>query len=101
MAEPQKPVLLGAKSSTLAASTIKIYVNFRNLTHGGIKRVAFDSNGEAILDTPYADWEVGDVISIEVYGKYNKATSETLTKGGISADLGSLTEDTSTVAVNL
>ena len=98
MPTPTTTVTIGAKSSTLDASN---YITFRNLTNGTSRTVQCNSNGEAIVQGPPTAWVNGDVISVEVRGKYNKSQTATITKGGINVNLGTLTEDSSTEGVNL
>ena len=104
MPTPQKPVVIGAKSDTLAVSTEKHFISFKNLNpdrDGTAQVVQVTSDGEAVLQHPPADWVEEDEISIELYGKYNKAVKVAITEGGISVDLGTLSEDTSTSDVSL
>jgi len=98
MPTPTSTITIGAKSSTLNAGS---YIIFRNLTRGGKVTARCNSSGEAIPDDIPNTWVNGDKVSIEVRGKYNSSTVKTITKGGIDCDLGTLSEDTNTVAVDL
>ena len=95
MPTPNKPMVIGAKSTQLVAGT---FVIFRNLTRSGKETVEAKS-GEAVA-TP-TGWENGDVISIEVFGKYNSSDLVTLTSGSARKSFGTLSADTTTPAINL
>lgn len=94
MAAPLKPLIVAAKDTLLVTGT---YVTFRNLTAGG-KETVEGNDGEAIA-TP-TGWSVGDEISMEVTGKYNSSAKITISKGA-ATNTFSLSEDTSTPAINL
>ena len=95
MPTPNKPMLLGAKSTQLVAGTSVI---FRNLTRSGKVTVEAKS-GEAVTNQP--TWVNGDVISIEVYGKYNSSDQVTASNGSARKLFGTLAADTTTDAINL
>ena len=90
-----QPMVLGAKSTQL---TDGVPVTFNNLTRGG-KVTILASGGEAV--TTQDNWVTGDEILIQVIGKYNSSTKVTSTKGGVSKNLGTLSEDASTPGINL
>jgi len=98
MPTTQIPITIAAKSSTLGAGD---YITFQNLTRGGKRTVKCSSKGEAAINNPPNTWVDGDVILIQVSGKYNKGAQATIHEGGIRYDLGTLSEDTTTVAVSL
>jgi len=95
MAAPLKPLTIGAKHAYILVGTSVI---FRNLSRSG-KVVVEGSGGEAVGVGP--GWENTDKISIEFYGKYNVSAMVTATKGGANTTFGTLSEDTSTPAINL
>jgi len=102
MAQPIVPIVLSAKSTTLVSSTEKNYITFKNLTRGGQRTSEVNqTTGEAALENTPSDWVNNDLISVQVYGKYNKATTATISQGGISVRLGTLSEDTSTANISL
>lgn len=95
---PSNPVVIGTKSDSLTAGD---YVTFRNITRSSVRRVQCNSSGEAVLENVPSDWANGDTVIIEVYGRINKGTSTTITKGGINTNLGTLSADSTSAAVNL
>lgn len=98
MPTPQVPVTIGVKSSTLAAGD---YIIFRNLTNGGKKIVKVTAKKEALIIGVPDDWVRDDVIMIELQGRANLGSSNTITKGGIKKDIGTVTAETGLGAVNL
>lgn len=90
-----QPMVLGAKSTQLTAG---VYVIFQNLTRGG-KVTVEGKSGEAT--STQENWVNGDDILIQVVGKYNSSVKVTSAKGGVKKSLGTLSEDTSTPAINL
>ena len=95
MPTPTQPITLGAQDALIVLGTNVI---FRNLSRSG-KVTKEGANGEAITTGP--DWADGDEISIEVYGKYNASAKVTVAKGKASTKGLSLSEDTSTIGINL
>ena len=95
MPTPSKPKILGAKHANLIAG---VYVTFTNLTRSG-KVTVEAASGEAVATG--LDWQIGDVISITVAGKYNQSTSATVSGGGIKPTFSSMTADSNTPAINL
>jgi len=96
MPTPTKPSLIALKSSSLTSAD---RVTFRNLTRGG-KVTVQCKDTEAILQSFPSEWQNGDEISCEIYGRFNKATKLTLAAGGASSSL-ELSADSTTVAINL
>ena len=88
------PLTLGAKNSNIDKGT---QVTFRNLSRSG-KETVMGKSGEAV--SKGNNWENGDKISIEVYGKYNASKMVTASGGGAKNSF-TLSEDTSTPAINL
>jgi len=95
MAAPTKPFPLGAKNASLVAG---VYVTFRNFTRG-TKDTVEASGGEAHITR--TDYEIGDKIAIEIYGKYKYGAIVTATAKGIAHVIGTLTADTTSATVGL
>jgi hypothetical protein len=95
MPTPTKPKILGAKHASLVAG---VYVTFKNLSRSG-KVTVEAASGEAVITE--TDWEEGDIISIEVSGKYLQSTTATVSKVGIKPAFSAMTADTKSPAINL
>lgn len=93
-----KPITIGAKSSSLSTGDRII---FRNLTRGGKETVVCNSSGESVISSVPAAWVNGDTVAVEVHGRYNYGATETITTGGINKNIGTLSGDTTTPAINL
>ena len=90
---PKKVLNVGAKISTLAGLVI-----FRNLTKK--EKITVQAvSGEALAAVD--GWENSDKILIEVMGKFNYSTTITASSGAAIKEITTLTEDTSSPAVDL
>ena len=95
MPTPTAPLVVGAKSPQLTSG---VYVIFTNMTKNE-KVTILASGGEVVVakDT----WENGDVVLVQVLGKYNSSSLVTAAKGAVNKNFGTLSEDTTTVGINL
>jgi nitrous oxidase accessory protein NosD len=101
MPEPTVGILLGFQAGVNKHTP----VTFRNLTRGGVVKATMSAKGgtgEAVSIQAPATWVNGDVVRVEIMGKYDYGASVTISKGsGAVKFSGSLSEETDTVAVEL
>ncbi len=99
MPDTKKSIPIGVKASN--ALSAGEWDKVTNLTSRGTHRDQAKSSGETVLNPTNSDltWDNGDVLSIEINGKYIGSKSVTITKGGVNTTVTTTADAGPTVSL--